>query len=206
MIRDPRSRLRLLCVLAFAAAAVSCTTLQPQPENMSLHFLTLPAQPRPALAVREVVIEVAPPRAWPGFDTPQMAYVRRPYELEYFAMSRWVDTPSRMLAPLLVRALEQSGRFRTVVQAPSGVAATYRLDVEIARLLQDFSTRPSRIEVVLRVQITDVATKRVIATRMFEDIEEAPSENPAGGVAAANAALRRVLERLADFCAESTLR
>ena len=121
-------------------------------------------------------------------------------------MSRWVDTPSRMLAPLLVRALEQSGRFRTVVQAPSGVAATYRLDVEIARLLQDFSTRPSRIEVVLRVQITDVATKRVIATRMFEDIEEAPSENPAGGVAAANAALRRVLERLADFCAESTLR
>jgi cholesterol transport system auxiliary component len=191
----------LCAALFFALVSAACTLLQPPPvENVSL-FVLSPAPPSPSPAPRrDVAIEVAPPRAWAGFDTTQIAYAHRPYELEYFAASRWVDTPPRMLAPLLVRALEQSGGFQTVVQAPSSVASSYRVDTEIVRLVQNFSVTPSRTELVMRAQLTEVRTNRVVATRVFEVAEDAPSENAAGGAAAANGALHRMLEQVADFC------
>jgi cholesterol transport system auxiliary component len=133
-----------------------------------------------------------------------MAYVRQPYEIEYFAASRWADTPARMLAPLLARALEQTGSFRAVVQPPTAAPADFRLDTEVVRLQQSFAGRPSRAELALRAQLTDLRGKRIVATRVFEDAENAASEDAGGGVVAANAALQRVLEQVADFCIAET--
>jgi len=45
---------------------------------------------------------VSIPKAAPGFDTPALIYIRTPYLLEYYSKSQWVDTPARMLLPLLV--------------------------------------------------------------------------------------------------------
>jgi cholesterol transport system auxiliary component len=159
-----------------------------------------PADPRER-PPRDLVLAISLPRARAGYDTAQIAYVRRPYELEYFAKSRWVDTPMRMLAPLLTRALEQSGGFRAVVQAPSGVPADLRLDTELVRLQQDFRTQPSRVELALRAQLVDARSRRVLAEMEFEEVEAAPSEDAYGGVIAANRALARLLTRLAEFCA-----
>jgi cholesterol transport system auxiliary component len=129
-----------------------------------------------------------------------MVYVRQPYELEYFATNRWADTPSRMLGPLLAQGLEQTGTFRAVVQTPSAVPADLRVDTELIRLQQNFSTRPSRVELTLRAELIDVRGKRVLATRLFEEAENAPTDDAYGGVTAANLALGRMLGQLADFC------
>jgi cholesterol transport system auxiliary component len=56
------------------------------------------------------------------------------------------------------------------------------------------------VELALRLQLTDVRTKRVLASRSFDESENAPSDDPYGGVIAANAALQRILEQVADFC------
>ena len=190
-----------IAALALAVLTGGCTGLQPPHEDaVTLHLLAAEPLATAARPQRDMVIAVAPPRAWPGFDTPQMAYVQRAYELDYFATNRWADTPSRMLGPLLARALEQTGSFRAVVQAPGTVPADLRLDVEIIRLQQNFARRPSREELALRAQLTDVRAKRVIASRVFEEAESAPSDDPAGGVAAANAALQRILAQIVDFC------
>jgi cholesterol transport system auxiliary component len=130
-----------------------CTGLSPRPEpDPNLHVLAVSQVTRPAPATRTLVLEVSVPRASPGFDTPRMIYVQRPYELDYFANSRWADAPARMLGPLLTQALEQSGGFRTVVQAPTAVPADVRVNAELIRLQQNFSMRPSRAEIALRVQ------------------------------------------------------
>ena len=194
-----------IAAAGLAAVVAACAPLQPsRVESTSLYALTAAPLARTTQVVQDVVIEVAPPRAWPGFDTAQMAYAERPYELDYFASSRWVATPSRMLAPILARALEETGSFRNVVQTPSAVAATYRLDTEIVRLVQDFSVKPSKERFTIRAQLTDVRAKRVVASRMLEEVEDAPSENAAGGAAAANAALQRALGQIAEFCVAAT--
>jgi cholesterol transport system auxiliary component len=190
-----------LAVLVLIAFGGGCGGLQqPQVDAVTLHVLAAKPLQRAVKLQRDAVIEVAPPRAWPGFDTPQMVYVRQPYELDYFAANRWADTPAHMLGPLLARGLEQAGSFRAVVQAPSTVAVDFRLDTEIIRLQQDFAAHPSRVEFTLRVQLTDVRAKRILASRVFQEVENVPSEDPAGGVIAANAALQRMLEQIADFC------
>ena len=57
-----------------------------------------------------------------------------------------------MLTPLLVRALEGSGRFQ-VVQAASGASASLRLETEIEALQQEFTVTPSRTRFALRAQL-----------------------------------------------------
>ncbi|MEJ2652785.1 MAG: ABC-type transport auxiliary lipoprotein family protein [Gammaproteobacteria bacterium] len=191
----------------FAALALlaACAPLPPpQADHTNIYVLeAMPAAgtPRPK---HDLVLEVTVPRAWPGFDTPQMAYTQRADQLAYFAKNRWVDTPANMLAPLLVQVLEQSGAFRAVVQAPSLAAADLRLDTEIVRLQQDFSMRPSRVQFTLQAQLIDIRGRRVLASTEFDETEIAPSDDPYGGVIATNRALGRLLDQVAKFCAETT--
>lgn len=190
-------------VAALALLAACAAVPSPEVEQASIHVLeAMPAtgaqRPR-----RDLVLEVSVPRARPGFDTPQMAYTRRAHALDYFAKHRWADTPARMLAPLLAQALEQSGSFRAVVQSPSLATAQLRLDTELVRLQQDFGAKPSRVQLTLRAQLIDTDTRRVLAAAEFDETEAAPSDDPYGGVTAANRALARLLERVAAFCAEA---
>jgi cholesterol transport system auxiliary component len=188
-----------------AVLLASCTGLQaPQVESPALYLLDAQAVDTPARPQRDLVVAVSMPRARPGYDTAQMAYVRQPHELEYFTKSRWADTPSRMLAPLLSRALEQGGAFRSVVQAPSAVPGDLRLDTEWIRLQHDFATRPSRVELALRAQLVDLRSRRVVGTAEFEEVESAPSDDAYGGVIAANRGLQRLLTRLTEFCAQQS--
>lgn len=193
-----------LCVVVWACLAASlagCTALQaPKVESPSLYQL----ETRPAMTVkwtaRESILTVGTPAARPGFDTPQMAYVRQAHKIEYFVKNRWIDTPSRMLAPLLAQALEQAGGFRAVLHPDSQAPADLRLDTELIRLQQDFSTHPSRMELTLRAQLYDLKGRRVLATRVFDITENAASEDAYGGVIAANRALERLLEQVSEFC------
>jgi cholesterol transport system auxiliary component len=191
--------------LVAALLLAGCAPLQP-PEMPGTYVLDARLAPAARKPAPEASVALGVPRARPGFDTAQMAYVRRAHEIEYFAKHRWADTPARMLAPLLVEALEQSGGFRSVTQAPGAVAAGLRLEVEIARLYQDFTARPSRIRFTLRAQVIDAGTRQVLATREFDETEAAPSDDAYGGVVAANRALERLLRQVVDFTAAPAAR
>ena len=145
---------------------------------------------------------VNPTHAAAGFDSQRIIYVRTAHKVEYFAHSEWVDTPARMLAPLIVAAIENSGSFRAVVLTPSAAAGDLRLDTEIIRLQHDFSSQPSQVRFTLRAYVVDNSTRRVIGWHEFDEIVPAASEDPGGGVVAANQAVQAVLKQLARFCAD----
>jgi cholesterol transport system auxiliary component len=146
---------------------------------------------------------VNPPHAASGFDSQRILYVRTDHQLEYFAHSEWVDTPARMLAPLIVSAVERSGAYRAVVLTPSAAAGDLRLDSEIVRLQHEFGSQPSRVRFTLRAYIVHNSTRRVLAWREFDATESSASEDPYGGVVAANHAVQKVLQQVADLCAET---
>jgi cholesterol transport system auxiliary component len=147
-------------------------------------------------------LSIAVPRARPAFDSARIVYVSRTYEIRFFSKSQWVDTPARMLAPLLIEAIGASRRFQPV-RSGAGVDAAFRLETEITALQQEFTVRPSQVRFGLRAQIVDVAEHRIVATRDFETVEEAPSDDPYGGVVAANRAVGRLLRDLTAWCEES---
>ena len=205
--RHKRIYYRALSALVPVMLLVGCAGLPSAPQTESPNIYVLDARPaiKAAQVKRDLVLAVSLPRARPGFDTPQMAYVRQPHALDYFAANQWADTPARMLGPLLAQALEQTGSFRAVVQTPGVVPADVRLDTELIRLQHDFSTQPSRVQLTLRAQLIDVRSKRVLAVKLFDEAENAASDDAYGGVTAANRALQRVLSQLADFCIDASV-
>ncbi|MBO9648782.1 MAG: membrane integrity-associated transporter subunit PqiC [Variovorax sp.] len=155
----------------------------------------------PTATARTLIVNL--PRAAPGFDTSQIAYVRRPYEIEYFAHNQWVDTPSNMLAPKMARAIERTGAFHAVLGNSTLAMGQFRLETEIVRLQQDFSTTPSQVRLTLHAMLIDTATRKVVASREFDARIDAPTDDPYGGVAAAQKAASQVVAELASFCAAS---
>jgi cholesterol transport system auxiliary component len=190
-----------LSLIALCACSALRLAPTPHPALYSLEG-TRGAAPAAASAAAPTLI-INPPNAAAGFDSPRIIYVRETHKLEYFAHSEWVDPPARMLAPLLVAAIENSGAFRAVVLAPSTAAGDLRLDTEIIRLQHEFQTQPSRVRFTLRAYLVDDKTRRVLAWREFDAAVPATSDDPYGGVVAANRAVQTVLENLSAFCAEA---
>jgi cholesterol transport system auxiliary component len=155
---------------------------------------TTPAATAPTLIVN-------PTTAAAGFDSQRIIYVREEHKLEYFANSEWVDPPARMLSPLLVSAVVKTGAFRAVVLTPSAAAGDLRLDTEIIRLQHEFQAQPSRVRFTLRAYLVENKGRRVLGWREFDVVVPAASENPYGGVVAANRAVQSVLADVAAFCA-----
>ena len=106
-----------------------------------------------------------------------------------------------MLAPLLLRALQASGAFAAVLLAPTSASAAWRLELELVRLQQDFTQRPSRLRWTLRAVRVDSMTRQVIAAQEFDQGIAAASEDAAGGALAARQAATQVATALARFCA-----
>jgi len=196
-----RTPCRAFQVLISVLLLSGCSALSgSQVTSQNIYVLDAQTTFKATQVKRDFVLAISQPHARPGFDTPQMAYVRKPYELNYYLTSRWADAPARMLGPLLVQAMEQTGGFRAVVQAPSAVPADVRLDTELIRLWHDFATHPSRVQLTLRAQLIDVRGQKVLAVKQFDDVENATSDDAYGGVTATNRVLRRMLDQLADFC------
>lgn len=149
---------------------------------------------------------VSRPEDAAGYATRRMAFLEQDYRLDYFAEHEWVDTPAAMLGPLLVKGLRGSGAFRAVSEDAAGIDAEIRLDTVIESLYQDFRTRPSQARVELRVRLVEPERRRILATRLFTDVQPAPSDDPYGGVVAVNQALGRLVPRIADFAAETAAR
>ncbi len=141
------------------------------------------------------------PQPAPGFETQGMIYEQVPHELRPFATSQWVDSPARMLAPLLTKSLEASESWGSVVLLPSMIRGDFRLDISQVALVQDFTQQPSHIRLTLRAQLMTVVDPRVIGTRDFEFQEKASSEDAYGGVLAAQQAVSRFLTDLNDWLA-----
>jgi cholesterol transport system auxiliary component len=196
----------LLLTLAGGCGLLS-PTATPQPSFYSLDGARIEvgaATRAPAtLSQTAPTLIVNPPHAATGFDSQRIIYVRQAHKLEYYAHNEWADTPARMLAPLLVAAVENTGAFRAVVLTPSAAAGDLRLDTEIIRLQHEVRSQPSRVRFTLRAYLVDDKTRRVLAWREFDAAAPAASEDPYGGVVAANRAVQTVLEELSAFCAEA---
>lgn len=146
------------------------------------------------------VLSINPLHAVAGFDSKRIIYVRTNHQLEYFAQSEWIDTPARMIAPLLVAAIETNigNGFSAVIATPSTASSDIRLDTEILRLQHNFSTSPSQVHFTVRTYLVDNASRKVLTSREFDATVSAATDDPYGGVVAANEAVQRVLTQIAN--------
>lgn len=207
MSTSPRRLLRAVLAAAVSLLLQACaSSLLPAPAAPPALF-ALESEGGAAAArapdANAPTLIVNTPRAAAGMDTASMAYLRRPHEIEYFARNQWVDTPANMLAPMIVQAIERTGSFHAVLGAPTSASGQLRLETELLRLQQDFSRRPSQVRLTLRATLVDSSSRKVLASREFDVRVDAPSDDPYGGVIAAQLAAGKLLAELASFCASA---
>jgi len=145
------------------------------------------------------ILVVNVPVGQPEFETSRMAYMQRPHEVSYFATHQWADPPARMLTPILVQALEQTGHWHAIVHMPTSVRGDHRMDTDQVVLVQDFLQKPSQVRVALRIQILKLPEYLVLGTRLFDVAEETPNDDAYGGVVAANRAVERLVKEVAGW-------
>ena len=150
------------------------------------------------------VLLVSEPQPEPGFETQRMVYLKRPYELEYYAVNQWAETPVRMLTPLMVQVFNRTGVWRAVIPLPNSIQGDYRLDTYGFLIQQEFQQQPSRVKVMVRAQLVDLNASTILGIRAFEVMENATSDNPYGGVQGANRAVASLLEQIASWLRECT--
>lgn len=192
-----RALMALFCIWSLCACSVLGKSTTPPPAFYALEGALVPgAQPAPGA---KLTLLVTPTHAASGYDSQRIVYVRQAHQLEYFSHSEWVDPPARMLGPLLVSAVQQTGAFAAVVLASGTAAGDLRLHTEILQLQHNFQTSPSRVQLTLSAYLTDEKTRRVLAWQEFHGEAIADSDTPHGGVAAANAVVQAVLKQVAQF-------
>lgn len=191
----------LLCAVT-ALLLTACTILpEPKPATLDKYLLEYtPASVQPTRAGAPVLM-IATPQAHGAYDTARIAYMEQQFGLRYYTRSSWADTPARMLAPLMAETLNAGGQFQAFYSSPGRVSASLRLDSELLRFHQDFTTTPSEMHITLRAQLVNLDTQRIVATQLFDVREVATSEDAYGGVLAANRAVARLLVELTAFCA-----
>lgn len=203
------TRRALLVVACCGLALGGCGSLlgptAPPPTRLSLDAVadgSSAAAVRAAAAASAPVLVVTPPTAVAPFASDRMIWLKSAQQPQPYADHAWVDEPPRMLAPLAVGALADTGAFSAVISTPSSAVGQVQLDTQVLRLQHEV---PGRVRFTLRATLVDKrgAQQRVLS-RDFEAVANTPSDDAAGFATAARAAVREVLGKLAAFCVEST--
>ena len=142
---------------------------------------------------------VSQPEAMTGYQTEQMLYVKKPFQLDSFAENAWIGTPANMLYPLIIQTLQNSHAFRAVASSPFADNVDYRLDTQVIAMQQNFLIRPSAFELKLKVVLTRVADNQVLASRILSERVPCPADTPYGGVIAANKATDAMTRKIETF-------
>jgi cholesterol transport system auxiliary component len=204
-------RLRVAAVgcLALAAAGCSNALLGPEGEAPVRYRLDAPAAGADVQAPVRVplALAVARPRAAVSLDGERIAVVQPGSRFDHYAGVRWSEPAPEMLQSLLVRTLQATGRFETVVAAPSRVPADLLLVAELRRFEARYATAGAApvVEVEMQFTLVDIRGGRRIPGPLATAQAQAAEGRRAEVAAAFQRATGEVLARASSWLAGAEL-
>ncbi|WP_028388922.1 ABC-type transport auxiliary lipoprotein family protein [Legionella fairfieldensis] len=192
-----RLSIRLFVLLIIQCMLSACSPIKTPVSNQ--YKLTAFSSELSSTPLKKRSILVTTPEAVAGYQTEQMVYIKKPFELNAFANNAWINPPADMLFPLIVQSLQRSGRFYAVASSPHAESTDYRIDAQLIELQQNFLNKPSVVDLIVKVVLTHVSDNRVIASRIISQHIRCPFDTPYGGVIAANQATKRFTAELTHF-------
>lgn len=160
----------LLVVIAGCANAL----LGPEVEPPETYRLGAPAVTA-AAARLPLALTVSRPRAAESLDTDRIAVVQPGLRFDHYYGIRWSEPAPQMLQSLMVSALQASGRFETVLSAPSRVPTDLLLDVELQRFEAHYATPGGAPVARVQMQLTLVDARRGLRLSSVAASGESPA-------------------------------
>lgn len=191
--------IRILFVILSAIFLSSCALFTPVKSGVSARYVldSLPAPTTDSHSGATILVNAM--SSDPIYNTQQIAYTTRPYQISYYAKNRWAATPPQMLHPLIVQSLQNTHHFHAVITPLSMGRYDYVLNTQLLELRQIFFRNCSEVHLTVRAQILSAGTNNVVATKVISVVVVAPQNSPVGGVYAANRATAQMLAQLVQF-------
>ena len=167
-----RARAMRACRTALGAALVAslaaCSILGGSHEPVTIYAPDprIPADPSWPDAAWQ--LSIGRPEAARFVDSSRIAVRPNPGELQVYKGAAWAKTPSEQLQDTVLRTLEDSQKIAAVARQGSGIAADYKLEMDLRRFEADYAggTVPAAT-IEVNAKLLHSIDQDVVATRTF---------------------------------------
>lgn len=133
-------------------------------------------------------------------DSLRIAVRPSPNELQVYKDAQWAKSPGDMLEDGVLHALEDSGRIAVVARQGSGLAADYRLLLDVRRFESDYAgNNVPNATIEVTAKLLHVKTQELAGSRTFLHTQSAGSTAVPDVVAAFEQALVAISGDLAGW-------
>ena len=145
-------------------------------------------------------LAIAPPSAARMLDSTRIVVRPEPGELQVYRGARWSQPATAMLEESVLRALEDSGRIRSVARTAAGIRAERKLVLDIRRFEADYAGNATPGAVIeVNAKLLGVLDQQVIATRTFVHTQPAADAQIAQVAAAFDQSLEVITRDIAGW-------
>ena len=195
------SRLRVALALPMLLVLAGCSILgSKQKEPTTLYAPDPRVQADPSWPSVDWQLSISRPEAARMTDSLRIAVRPTPDELQVYKGAAWAKTPSDMVEDAVLRALEDSGKIPGVARQGSGIAADYKLVMDLRRFESVYAggaTPNATIEI--NAKLLHAGAQDVVGSRTFVQSVPANSTAVADVVDAFNRGLGQTAHDIAGW-------
>ena len=196
------SRNRLSFALPLLLVLAGCSILGGKQKEPTTLFAPDPrVQADPSWPSVDWQLSISRPEAARMTDSLRIAVRPSPDEVQVYKGASWAKMPSDMVEDAVLRALEDSGKIPGVARQGSGVAADYKLVMDLRRFESDYgggATPNATIEVNAKL-LHSAGGQDVVASRTFVQTVPAASTAVPDVVDAFNRGLGQIAHDVAGW-------
>jgi cholesterol transport system auxiliary component len=133
------------------------------------------------------------------YDNDGMAFSNKTGTRGYYQYARWTERPGKRFSDLLIARLELEKPFATTAQTGTNVHGDWLLTTDIVELYHDAVKQPGTVKMVLRAEVADLESRKLVSRKLFTQIIPASSYEAEGAYQAFNQAVTATLNELTDW-------
>ena len=188
-------------VLTLALLLGGCSLLGGDPKEAATIYAPDPrVQADPSWPQVGWQLSIGHPQAARMVDSLRIAVRPTPGELQVYKGANWAKTPSEQLQDTLLRALEDSGKIPAVGRQGSGIAANYKLILDLRRYEADYAGNAAPAATIeVNAKLLHAPGNDVVGSRTFLQAVPAGATDVGSVAQAFSQALGRVGEEIAGW-------
>ena len=157
-----------LGALSLAAVLGGCSMLGGPKEAVTIYAPQARIVADPAWPQADWQLSIGQPNASRMVDSVRIAVRPVPGEIQVYKGAIWAREPDEQLQAALLRVLEDSGRIASVVRQGSGIAADYRLELDLRRYEADYAgAAVPAATIEANAKLVHAGDRTVVASRTF---------------------------------------
>ncbi|KRA76672.1 hypothetical protein ASD78_03250 [Lysobacter sp. Root667] len=202
----PYALLRAAAGLSLLLTLSACSILGDKPKERSTLYAPDPrVQADASWPNADWQLSLTPPTSARMIDSLRIAVRPAPNELQVYKGAGWAKPPGEMLQDALLRALEDSGRIGAVARQGSGVAADYKLVLDLRRFESDYGNGEALPSATIEVsaKLLHNSDQKIAAARTFVQSQRASTTAVPDVVAAFDGALAAITRDLGGWILSS---